>query len=179
MLRCVIIPDQETSDVMVEVALHSKENRRNQKVLRIVYVAMAVLLFALELFSMARGEGPSVVLTVFAVLLLGVVAWGVEPLCRFRLRGAAGRIDDEVRSARREYVLSDEGVSVESKYGSGEWIWDAFEEWGMCGRYLYLRRVDHEVIVINTDALSSDARTELGRLMALSGVPHGEDIAAR
>lgn len=70
-----------------------------------------------------------------------------------------------MKSGVREYEFSENGVAIRSEIGRSENKWSAFKLWGTYEDYIYLRRVDDGMILVDKGNLSGDDVDELVALL--------------
>ena len=66
----------------------------------------------------------------------------------------------------REYIIDEDGIQLISEMSSGKLYWNAFSEYGFKGNYVYARKKDESVLLINKDDLSKEELDELMRLLS-------------
>lgn len=171
--------DEEKRRAAIEVALESPDNVRRRKIGGRVLVALGALL-ALEsllLLAMRGPSGPRI-----ALLLLGAAALGfgvrARAWQRFVMRRAERLLDESLRSGVASYSFDDDGVTIDSRLGHSLCFWPSFREWGTKGPYLYLRRADNRLVLVERGALSQDELAELLRLLEAHVGPSGGGNAA-
>ena len=64
-----------------------------------------------------------------------------------------------------EYVIDDGGVAITSPLGTGKNNWSAFDRWGEQDGYIYLVRLDNNVVLMDKSRLTPDELKELERLL--------------
>ncbi len=64
-----------------------------------------------------------------------------------------------------EYVIDDDGVAITSPLGTGKNNWSAFDRWGEQDGYIYLVRLDNNVVLMDKSRLTPDELKELERLL--------------
>lgn len=64
--------------------------------------------------------------------------------------------DDKLKSGSREYSFDDEGVTVSSEFGCGISKWAAFKCWGIFKEYVYLKRIDNQLILVKKHNLTKE-----------------------
>ena len=64
-----------------------------------------------------------------------------------------------------EYVIDDDGVAITSPLGNGQKQLVGFRPMGRTGRYIYLVRLDNNVVLMDKSRLTPDELKELERLL--------------
>ena len=64
-----------------------------------------------------------------------------------------------------EYVIDDGGVAITSPLGTGKNNWSAFDRWGEQDGYIYLVRLDNNVVLMDKSRLTPYELKELERLL--------------
>ena len=166
--------DEEKRRAAIEVALESPDNVRRRRIGGGILAVLGVLLVleSLLLFAMRGPSGPRV-----ALLFLGAVALGfgvrARAWQRFVMRRAERLLDESLRSGVTSYSFDDDGVTIDSQLGHSLCFWPSFREWGAKGPYLYLRRADNRLVLVERGALSQGELAELIRLLEAHVGPGG------
>jgi hypothetical protein len=84
---------------------------------------------------------------------------------RFLKKTAAGKDISDSLYVTRRYTIDQEGVEISSELGEGHYRWNAFKSWGMMNHYIYLERVDEQIVLIDRDKLSQTEFNELEELL--------------
>ena len=63
-----------------------------------------------------------------------------------------------------EYAVDGDGVEITSPLGTGKNNWSAFDRWGEQDGYIYLVRLDNNVVLMDKSRLTPDELKELERL---------------
>ena len=112
----------------------------------------------------ARGVvGNGFLLLGFAVLFLLIILFSKK----FQLsvmQKLMKKRNNAVSGGTLEYVIDDDGVAITSPLGTGKNNWSAFDRWGEQDGYIYLVRIDNNVVLIDKSRLTPDELKELERL---------------
>lgn len=168
--------DEEKRRAAIEVALESPDNVRRRRIGGGILAVLGVLLVleSLLLLAMRGPSGPRI-----ALLFLGAVALGfgvrARAWQRFVMRHAERLLDESLRSGVTSYSFDDDGVTIDSQLGHSLCFWPSFREWGAKGPYLYLRRADNRLVLVERGALSQGELAELIRLLETHVGPGGGD----
>ena len=73
--------------------------------------------------------------------------------------------NNAVSGGTLEYVIDDDGVAITSPLGTGKNNWSAFNRCGEQDGYIYLVRLDNNVVLIDKSRLSPEELKELERLL--------------
>lgn len=171
--------DEQKRRAAIEVALESPDNVRRRRIGGGILAVLGVLLVleSLLLLAMRGPSGPRV-----ALLFLGTVALGfgvrARAWQRFVMRRAERLLDESLRSGVTSYSFDDDGVTIDSGLGHSLCFWPSFREWGAKGPYLYLRRADNRLVLVERGALSQGELAELIRLLETHVGPGGGDGGA-
>lgn len=171
--------DEEKRRAAIEVALESPDNVRRRRIGGGILAVLGVLLVleSLLLLAMRGPSGPRI-----ALLFLGAVSLGfgvrARAWQRFVMRRAERLLDESLRSGVTSYSFDDDGVTIDSQLGHSLCFWPSFREWGAKGPYLYLRRADNRLVLVERGALSQDELAELVRLLEAHVGPGGGDGGA-
>ena len=157
---------EEKKDAAVEIALMSPGNVRRRRISGPLLVIMGVLLIICGVMLMLAGkeqlQGIVFLIVGVAGLLLGLKTKAFQ---RFVLRKSEHLVDKAFRSGDVEYIFDEDGVHIESQVGSSLCYWDSFVECGSMGQYLYLKRGDNRVILVDKNDLTEAERVELTDLL--------------
>lgn len=156
----------EVNDVAIDIALESPENARRRRIARPVLVVAGVALLACAVGELLFDN--AVVAVVY--LAVGVVAllFAVKERAfqRFVLRRSATLVDKAFRSGEAAYTFDDEGVTIESDLGHSVCYWNSFAGYGTWLHYLYVKRGDNRIVLVDTSALAPADLDELRSLLA-------------
>ncbi|HJA28938.1 MAG TPA: YcxB family protein [Candidatus Olsenella pullicola] len=157
--------NDERRAAAIDVALASPGNVRRRRIGGPILVVLGVLLVAIGVLFLGSGSD---VLDV-AYLVLGAVAIVLgaraRAFQRFVLRRAETLVDDAFRFGEVRYTFDEDGVTVDSQVGHGVSYWPSFREWGTMGDYLYLRRGDNKLVLVDCRELAPDELEEVRALV--------------
>ena len=115
------------------------------------------------------------------VALLGLSGVFLYYLCggfkkqqRANITKEMDRWDRSLKEGTRHFTFDKEGIKSVSELGKTEYLWNAFQYWGTFYEYIYLMKVDNQVILIDQDKLSENELEELKRL--LENVKKGKEL---
>ena len=100
----------------------------------------------------------------FAVLFLLIILFSKK----FQLsimQKVMKKKNNAVLGGTLEYVIDDDGVAITSPLGTGKNNWSAFDRWGEQDGYIYLVRLDNNVVLMDKSRLTPDELKELERLL--------------
>lgn len=75
-------------------------------------------------------------------------------------------MDSSFRSGIIEYIFDEDGIQILSEMGDGKNHWNAFKEYGTMGQYIYAKRKDNKMILVDQNDLSTDELEELKQLLS-------------
>ena len=73
--------------------------------------------------------------------------------------------NNAVSGGTLEYVIDDDGVAITSPLGTEKNNWSAFNRCGEQDGYVYLVRIDNNVVLMDKSCLTPDELKELERLL--------------
>lgn len=145
----------------IEIALESQGNIRKRKRIIPICCILAILEIAIGLYLCVKGayvSGISILILGFFILCL---AFKAKEFQRFVLMKTEKLIDASVREGIVEYVFDNDGIKIKSQMGCGENYWNAFKEYGHFGEYIYVKRKDNKIILVDKNDLTSSEIDEL------------------
>lgn len=158
---------EEEKNILMEIALQSNINRKKrQKAAPLCLVlAFAFLFLGIRTFF----YGPN--LAMFIYLMLTAFSFfltmgGSKMFQKVVLKRAMAKADTALYSGKRNYIFDDNGVEITSFAGNGRYYWSSFKYWGTLNHYIYIRRIDNQVILIDKNKLSKNELNELLELLA-------------
>ena len=156
----------EKKDAAVEIALMSPHNVRGRRICGpLLVLAGVTLLVCGAALVLAKGSAQGVVFLVVGVaaLALGLRAKAFQ---HFVLRRSERLLDKAFRSGTVEYAFDDDGVRIESNLGSSLCYWNSFVKHGIMGQYLYLKRGDNKLVLVDANDLTEAELAELTDLFS-------------
>ena len=147
--------------ILAEISLNTPNNLKRRKVTSAVSAVLCVIYAAFAVWMFARGVvGNGFLLLGFAVLFLLIILFSKK----FQLSVMQKR-NNAVLGGTFEYVIDDDGVAIASPLGTGKNNWSAFDRWGEQDGYIYLVRLDNNVVLMDKSRLAPDELKELERLL--------------
>ena len=158
---------EEEAEVLQRIALSSRANVKRRRIASAVSAGMAILCLAAAISFFRRGfPRGGVSMSLFAAFFFAVLFGGAKWFQRVVLRRAMKGMDRSLYSGEREYFFDSDGVQVVSELGTGKNHWRAFRCWGEIEHYLYLKRLDNQVVLIDREKLSAEECREMENLLA-------------
>ena len=74
-------------------------------------------------------------------------------------------LDKSFRTGIVEYHFDAEGIETISQMGYSKNYWTAFKEYGTMGQYIYVKRKDNKMVLIDKNDLSTGELEELTQLL--------------
>lgn len=151
--------------ILTEISLNTPNNLKMSRVTSIVSAVLCVIYAAFAVWMFAHGVvGYGFLLLGFAVLFLLIILF----FKKFQL-GVMQKVMKKKNTAFSgvtfEYVIDDDGVAITSPLGTGKNNWSAFDRWGEQDGYIYLVRLDNNVVLMDKSRLTPDELKELERLL--------------
>ena len=157
--------NDEKKRAAVDIALESPGNVRRRRIVVPLLVAAGALLLvcAAALLLLEDSLDLTFVIVGVAALALGLRAKAFQ---RWVLGRSEKLLDQAFRSGVVEYRFDDDGVGITSQVGTSLCYWPSFKESGTMGQYLYLRRGDNKLVLVDKNDLTASELAELERLFA-------------
>ena len=102
---------------------------------------------------------------VYGVVLVVDAFEGAMPQTKFVLKKAELLLDKSFRTGIVEYHFDAEGIETISQMGYSKNYWTAFKEYGTMGQYIYVKRKDNKMVLIDKNDLSTGELEELTQLL--------------
>ena len=156
MVRYKTEPGEKEQKILAEISLNTPNNLKRRKVTSAVSAVLCVIYAAFAVWMFARGVvGNGFLLLGFAVLFLLIILFSKKFM---------KKRNNAVSGGTLEYVIDDDGVAITSPLGTGKNNWSAFDRWGEQDGYIYLVRLDNNVVLMDKSRLTPDELKELERL---------------
>ncbi len=166
MVKCKIEITQRELDTLIEVLLLSKETGKKRMIGRIVFAIIAFLTARLTVRCYFYYKfGSAVIFGALCAFSVFMATVGAKLEQKLILKKAQNKADDRMKSGVREYGFSESGVTIDSELVHSESAWSAFKMWGTYKEYIYLRRIDDGMLLINKNSMTDDERNELVALL--------------
>lgn len=148
---------QNEVSVIREIMLASPKNLNKRKLARVFSAIMSIIMviYTVACF-LDRAIVYSLLGLAFTVFFVWVTLGGAAFYQEFIYKKLQNKIDDKLKSGSREYRFDDDGVTVSSEFGCGISNWDAFKCWGIFKEYVYLKRIDNQLILVKKRNLSKE-----------------------
>ena len=105
----------------------------------------------------------------YIYMVLGIVclllAFNAKSFQKFVLKKAELLLDKSFRTGIVEYHFDAEGIETISQMGYSKNYWTAFKEYGTMGQYIYVKRKDNKMVLIDKNDLSTGELEELTQLL--------------
>lgn len=165
MVRYKTEADDREQRALAEISLNTPANRKKRKSTVTVSVILSVIYAAFSAWLFARGvKANGFLLLGFALVFLLIALFSkkfqlfiVLRLMKKRNKALAGKTV--------EYAIDGDGVEITSSLGTGKNNWSAFNRCGEQDGYIYLVRLDNNVVLIDKSRLSPEELKELESLL--------------
>lgn len=165
MVRYKTEPGEKEQKILAEISLNTPNNLKRRKVTSAVSAVLCVIYAAFAVWMFVRGVVDNGFLLLgFAVLFLLIILFSKK----FQLsimQKVMKKKNNAVLGGTLEYVIDDDGVAITSPLGTGKNNWSAFNRCGEQDGYIYLVRLDNNVVLIDKSRLTPDELKELERLL--------------
>ena len=134
-----------------------------------VYVPLLMILGIVIIFSSIFLIINSPAILWYIYMVLGIVclllAFNAKSFQKFVLKKAELLLDKSFRTGIVEYHFDAEGIETISQMGYSKNYWTAFKEYGTMGQYIYVKRKDNKMVLIDKNDLSTGELEELTQLL--------------
>ena len=155
MVRYKTEPGEKEQKILAEISLNTPNNLKRRKVTSAVSAVLCVIYAAFAVWMFVRGVvGNGFLLLGFAVLFLLIILFSKKI-----------QRNNVVSGGTLEYVIDDDGVAITSPLGTGKNNWSAFDRWGEQDGYIYLVRIDNNVVLMDKSRLTPEELKELESLL--------------
>ena len=170
MIKYRMVLSDEKKEAAIEIALESDSNIRKRKIAVPVLLILGILILIGSVFQVIKT--PSVLGAIYIVLGIFclILAFNTKPFQKFTLKRTEILLDKSFRTGILEYIFDIEGIETVSQAGYGKNYWTAFKECGTMGQYIYVKRKDNKLILVDKNDLSKDELDELMQLLTVSNI---------
>ena len=154
MIKTKMEISQEEITVLREIMMANPQNVEKRKWARIICAVMAVIMciYTVACF-LDQAIGDSVIGLAFTIFFIWVTTVGATFYQETIYKKVQDKADDRLKSGVRECVFDSDGVTVSSEVGCGTYKWDAFQCWGVFKDYIYLKRIDNQMVLVKKSSL--------------------------
>lgn len=161
---CMSLSD-EKKETAIKIALESKGNVRKRKIAVPLLMILGIVIIFSSIFLIINS--PAILWYIYMVL--GIVclllAFNAKSFQKFVLKKAELLLDKSFRTGIVEYHFDAEGIETISQMGYSKNYWTAFKEYGTMGQYIYVKRKDNKMVLIDKNDLSTGELEELTQLL--------------
>ena len=177
---CMSLSD-EKKETAIKIALESKGNVRKRKIAVPLLMILGIVIIFSSIFLIINS--PAILWYVYMVI--GIVclllAFNAKSFQKFVLKKAELLLDKSFqkfvlkkaelllaksfRTGIVEYHFDAEGIETISQMGYSKNYWTAFKEYGTMGQYIYVKRKDNKMVLIDKNDLSTGELEELTQLL--------------
>lgn len=156
----------EKKEAAIQIALESERNVRKRKIATPILLILGILeiILAVYFFTNSRFVSGLSFLVIGALIIL--LAWKTKSFQKFALKKSEILLDKSFRTGIVEYTFDTEGIEVVSQTGYGKNYWSSFKEYGTMGQYIYVKRKDNKLVLVDKNDLSKDETEELMQLLS-------------
>lgn len=157
MIKAKLEIGQEEVSALREIMMANPKNVKKRKYVRIFSVIMAIVMAICTVVCFLEDAfGYSLLGLVFIIFLAWVTLGGATFYQDFIYKKLQNKTDGKLKSGMREYSFDLDGVTVTSEVGYGLNKWEAFKCWGIFKEYVYLKRIDNQMILLKKNDLSKE-----------------------
>ena len=154
----------EKKEAAIQIALESERNVRKRKIATPILLILGILeiILAVYFFTNSRFVSGLSFLVIGALIIL--LAWKTKSFQT--LKKSEILLDKSFRTGIVEYTFDTEGIEVVSQTGYGKNYWSSFKKYGTMGQYIYVKRKDNKLVLVDKNDLSKDETEELMLLLS-------------
>ncbi len=160
---CMNLSD-EKKEAAINIALESKGNVRKRKIAVPLLMILGIVIIFSGIFLIINSDIFGYVYMVIGIVSL-LFAFNAKSFQKFVLKKVELRLDKSFRTGIVEYHFDAEGIEIISQIGCSKNYWTAFEEYGTMEQYIYVKRRDNKIILIDKNDLSTGELEELTQLL--------------
>ena len=155
---------QEDLNILIDIVMESPEQKKKRKNIKLVGIILAVVS---AVFAMSDVWNERITSACFWLILAGLFVWISTSGANFYYKALSKNIQDEnqLKSVKRQYVFDEEGIQLTIDQSSNNYAWNTFVGWGCYKNYIYIKRKDQSIILVNKEELSSSDLTALKILL--------------
>lgn len=166
MLRYSMDLSDEKKEAAINIALESEGNVRKRKITTPILYFLGVLELLIGVYFCVKDSYVTGILLLFIGMLMFILGLKAKTFQRYTLKKAEKLLDDAFRTGTVEYVFDEEGVEIVSQMGYTKNPWNAFKGFGTMGQYVFVKRKDNKMILVDKNDLSEAETKELKRLLS-------------
>lgn len=164
---------QEEKDALLQLTMRIPlfKSRMNKVRIFSAVVALAALLLVVFLDTTLF----KVVMAALAIFYAWYAAVGYTWFYRRSFKRMQRAVEKKQAITERHYELDAEGLTSRTQLGTTQTGWEAFELWGTYRSYVYIRRFDGGIALIDQRLLPDTERAELFAILEATGIsrePH-------
>lgn len=166
MVQCKIKVGKQEQEIIKEIVLQSPVNIKKRQRMIPICRFMSVLCFLGVAYAWIA-ESVLMGLSMFILCIFFIVFSfsGAEKLQKSVISGMMKKIDQEKYPDETEYIFDHDGIQINSEKGSGINYWKAFKCYGMIKNYIYIKRFDNQIALVDKEKLTPEKLCELEELL--------------
>ncbi len=165
MIRYKMILSDKKRQAAIEIALNSEKNINKRKKITIIAFIAGIIEILLGFLLILNGVNVFGIIIIAIGLSMMILSLKAKDFQKYALKKAEKLLDNAFRTGIVEYVFDVDGIQTISKMGNTKNYWNAFKEYGMMGQYIYAKRKDNKMILVDQNDLSIEELEELKQLL--------------
>lgn len=157
---------EEKKDAAINIALESKGNIRKRQKLKPICYILSILEIIIGIYYCTKASYTSGIILLLLGIFIAILGYTAKDFQRYVLKKSEKLLDKSFRSGIVEYTFDTKGITISSNIGESINYWNAFKEYGTFGEYIYVKRKDNKMILIDKNHLTNEEKDELLRLLA-------------
>ncbi len=159
---------QEEKDALVQLALRFPIYKSRTRKVRIFAAVVAVASFVFVLLD--YGFWFRALMAAATIFFVWYAVIGYKWAYSRSFKKIQRSMNERLVSNKHHYELDSQGITSTSNVGKTQNNWEAFEVWGIYHSYVYIRRFDGGIVLIDQRLLVDSEREELFDILKAAGV---------
>lgn len=158
-IETTVMFGQEEQEALMGISMASAQGKKARRRLT-VYCALMALVFGV----LSRLDGDifwgiaAVIILAFGLISPGIIQKGV-------LKHAYKKADPRMIGGERFYRIDDSGIMVRSPVSNGTTDWKGFSERGEYSHYIWIMRMDRQVVLVDKNKLTQEEMDTLQKYL--------------
>lgn len=115
---------------------------------------MSILEIIIGIYYCTKASYTSGIILLLLGIFIAILGYTAKDFQRYVLKKSEKLLDKSFRSGIVEYTFDTKGITISSNIGESINYWNAFKEYGTFGEYIYVKRKDNKMILIDKNDLT-------------------------
>lgn len=166
MIRYKMDLSDERRQAAIEITLNNEKNINKRKKVTIIAFIVGIIEIILGFCLILNGIEVYKIIIIAMGFFMLILSLKTKAFQRYALKNTEKLLDSSFRTGIIEYIFDEDGIQILSEMGDGKNHWNAFKEYGTMGQYIYAKRKDNKMILVDQNDLSTDELKELKQLLS-------------